>query len=642
MKKIYLTVSIYLFIFGFIKAQTQIGSDIDGEELDRLGRSVSISADGNLVAIGAPLSNGFFDLKSGKLKMYRFNGVQWVQEGSAIEGADIQHLLGSSVSISADGQRVAVGAFGGVNVGYVQIYEWNGADWTPMGDKIEGLFDEDGTGGAVSLSADGLTVALGGNQIDGNGSSAGHARAFRWSGSDWGQIGSTLNGEADGDGYGSAVSLSADGERLAVGGERNNNFTGHVRVFDFNGSNWNQVGSDLDGENLNNFFGESIALSADGNRLAVGASGHEDKGQVKMFEWNGGSWVQLGNDMNGNSSDDRIGNSVTLNAAGTRLASGAIFSESNAGKTSIFDWIGGAWVQAGNDIIGEAANNFSGAAISFSSEGTSLIIGADNNQDGGFDAGHARVFEVPLPTVPHDKPCDAFTLPTDGTVQSGFSNVGATVDTGEGAIVPVDENCETSWCEYDVNEVNNSIWFKFSAPPSGQVEISTCDLADFDTQIALYAVGSCNDYSTYTLIAANDDGPATCSTEFDSWMYASGLDSGQEYYILVDGWYGESGEFGISVTESIVNSTQEDIANKASNFDLFPNPNNGKFWITMTNLTVDSQLKIHDFTGKLIHTKAILQGNENTPIEIENLIPGTYTITLISGNSTLIETMVVR
>lgn len=148
----------------------------------------------------------------------------------------------------------------------------------------------------------------------------------------------------------------------------------------------------------------------------------------------------------------------------------------------------------------------------------------------------------------NDDVANAIELPVDGEVKSGYTNAYATVRDGEQNIRPVpvkDQDCTTGWCD---EQVDNSVWYKFVTPVDGKVNISTCDLADFDTQLALYSATNVSDFSTFTLKAANDAGPADCSTYFDSYLPVTGLTAGQTYYIMVDGFDGDNGAFSISLT----------------------------------------------------------------------------------------------
>ena len=94
----------------------QIGADIDGEAgNDYSGWSVSLSADGTTVAIGARWNDGN-GADSGHVRIYERSGNTWNQVGADIDGEAASDNSGWSVSLSADGTTVAIGASG--NGGY--------------------------------------------------------------------------------------------------------------------------------------------------------------------------------------------------------------------------------------------------------------------------------------------------------------------------------------------------------------------------------------------------------------------------------------------------------------------------------------------------------------------------------------------
>ncbi|MDA0972819.1 MAG: DUF4397 domain-containing protein, partial [Bacteroidetes bacterium] len=148
----------------------------------------------------------------------------------------------------------------------------------------------------------------------------------------------------------------------------------------------------------------------------------------------------------------------------------------------------------------------------------------------------------------NDDACNAIALNPDGTVNS-YTNVGATVQAGEAAIAPPQTGCATQdgWCGAE-SGIDASVWFTFTAINTS-AEISTCyDGGSVDTQIAVYSATDCTDFGSLTLLGANDDG-AGCPG-FSSLLEVSGLAIGQTYWILVDGYNSEEGEFGISVLQS--------------------------------------------------------------------------------------------
>ena len=400
---------ILLFLYSACFAQTQLGLDIDGEAIfDRSGSSVSISADGNRVAIGAPMNNGSA-FSSGHVRVYDWNGTTWVQAGNDIDGEAEGDQSGTSVSLSADGNRLAIGApFNAGNgfwAGHVRVYNWNGIAWIQAGNDIDAEAPGDLFGWPVSLSDNGNRLAIGGSNNDGSGMNAGHVRIFEWNGTNWVQIGSDINGEAPGDQSGARVTLSADGNRVAIGATKNRGATGfsfnigHVRVYDWNGTNWIQAGTDIDGELPYDFSGISISLSDNGNRLAIGATFNDgtakDAGHVRVYDWNGAAWIQAGNDIDGEAEGDQFGRSVSLSSDGNVLAIGAFRNDgtdSDAGHVQVYNWDGTDWAQVGIDIDGEARNDGLGYSVSLSADGSRLAIGAYSNSGTATFAGHVRVY----------------------------------------------------------------------------------------------------------------------------------------------------------------------------------------------------------------------------------------------------------
>ncbi len=389
-----------------LHAQTQIGQDIDGErEDDKSGTSVSLSADGTILAIGA-IYNRVGGDAGGHVRVYQWNGTTWMKLGADIDGMEDERY-GNSVSLSANGKILAIGApnYGGFRTGKggVRVHQWDASTlaWVRLGADIEGEAADDDFGTSVSLSANGTKLAIGAFRNDGNGGDAGHVRVYQWNGTAmaWEQQGTDIDGEATGDASGYSVSLSADGTKLAIGAysnDDNGNRAGHVRVYQWNSTTmaWQQQGGDINGKGASDDFGKSVSLSADGNKLAIGSVGN----YVQVYQWNGTAmaWEQQGTDINGSNG---FGSAVSLSAGGTRLAIGAYYESSptgasEAGQVKVYQWNGTAWAQQGVDIYGEAAYDHSGTSVSLSADGSKLAIGAPDNDGTDDDAGHVRVYEA--------------------------------------------------------------------------------------------------------------------------------------------------------------------------------------------------------------------------------------------------------
>jgi hypothetical protein len=149
----------------------------------------------------------------------------------------------------------------------------------------------------------------------------------------------------------------------------------------------------------------------------------------------------------------------------------------------------------------------------------------------------------------NDSPCNAELIEVDGPAIVG-DNSDATADNDE--VVPPatgGNSCITGWCNDDI-AVQNSMWYSFVAPDNGAVVISTCNTGSvLDTQLALWMVGNCADYTTFNFLAANDDIEGGCTNGgiYSSGFSIDGLTPGATYYVQVDGWSGEAGPFAVSI-----------------------------------------------------------------------------------------------
>jgi surface protein len=319
-------------------AWVQVGADIDGEAADdKSGDSVSLSSDGSRVAIGAYNNDGGGS-NSGHVRIYDYNGSAWVQVGADIDGEAAGDRSGQEVSLSSDGSRLAIGAVNnggnGANSGHVRIFDYTPSgtsSWTQVGADIDGEATSDYSASSISLSSDGSRVAIGAEANDGNGSNSGHVRIYDYNGTAWVQVGEDIDGEAAGDQTGSSVSLSSDGSRVAIGAyanDGNGSNSGHVRIFDYNGSAWVQVGADIDGEQTGDYSGMSSVISSDGSRVAIGAQFNNNgngisSGHVRIYTLSPGESYQYAWDVdNGNNSAPSDG-TYRATIAGADLAGNA-------------------------------------------------------------------------------------------------------------------------------------------------------------------------------------------------------------------------------------------------------------------------------------------------------------------------------
>ena len=339
---------------------TQVGDDLNGEAaVDRFGYSVNINSDGSIIAIGAPSNNGNGN-ESGQVRVYKNNSGTWTQIGSDINGEAEYDFSGSSVSLSSDGSIVAIGA----PYHYNSLYAYEGA---------------------------------------------GNVRVFKNVSGTWTQIGEGIDGEAKDENFGSSVSLSADGSIVAIGAPGNDGDNvdeddidhGVVRVFKNNSGTWTQIGDEIVGDMAQGLFGSSVSLSSDGSIMATGAwesglSG-EESGKVQIFKNNSGTWTQIGN-INGEEANEWFGESVSLNSEGNIVAVGAQAANSEcstcmgSGQVRIYKNTDDTWTQIDTDITGEAAGDSFGV-VSINSDGSTVAIGAYHSDVNDIDSGQVKVYK---------------------------------------------------------------------------------------------------------------------------------------------------------------------------------------------------------------------------------------------------------
>jgi hypothetical protein len=250
------------------------------------GRPVAISHSANYVAVGI---DGWQTGGKSLVQIYTINdsgdGDGWKQVGSDIVGDGGFGEFGNTVCISADGDIVAV-----ADRSKFRVFENIGGgsgDWTQMG----GTEADSHSAGVkrIALSSDGKTIAASGDGI----------RVYRFDEGTkkWVQLGNTI--EADNTDYQyynlDRVALSGDGLTLATGTDNADSadawehVVGYVRVYRLLDGQWRKIGERIDGAKSSEAFGSSLSLTADGSRLAVAAPGNEEYsatvGVVRVYDY---------------------------------------------------------------------------------------------------------------------------------------------------------------------------------------------------------------------------------------------------------------------------------------------------------------------------------------------------------------------
>jgi len=325
---------------------------------------------------------------------------QFLQQGPKLVVTDNvgNAQLGSSVSISADGNTAIVGGKSDSNgAGAAWIWTRNGGVWT-QGPKLVGSDTSgpySGLGGGVAISADGNTAIVGGwNDIG--------TWVFTRSGNDWTQQGTKLiptsvPGFGPFAGQGSSVAISADGNTAIIGGplDDNTNFSGAAWIWTRNGGVWTQQGSKLFGSSAVGRFvmqGTSVSISADGNTAIIGGYGDNNyAGAAWIWTKSEGVWTQQGLKLvgsgavggtNGGNGTVGQGYSVSLSADGNTAIVGGLFDgvlpSNNTGAAWIWTRDGGVWTQQGPKLVGPggiSASTVQGFSVSLSADGNTALVG---------------------------------------------------------------------------------------------------------------------------------------------------------------------------------------------------------------------------------------------------------------------------
>ncbi|MFO8021412.1 MAG: T9SS type A sorting domain-containing protein [Perlabentimonas sp.] len=368
---------------------------------------------------------------------------EWIQVGNNVEGEASGDRNGYSVALTDDGMFMIIGApyndGSGLNAGHARVFQNSSGTWTQVGQNINGEGEGDNFGISVSISSDGSVIAVGARNNDDNGASAGHVRVYENQSGTWVQIGQDIDGEAAFDRSGASISLSSNGTVIAVGAHGNDDAAdnaGHVRVYENQSGTWTQIGQDIDGEAENDGFGESVSLSSDGSVVAIGGSYNDnsflDAGHVKVYENQSGTWTQIGQDIEGAAEEEYFGASVSLSSDGSILVAGAIGKNNYSGSVRIYENQSGTWTQIGQDIDGVGDYAEFGGSVSLSSDGSIVAIGAPYLDSKRSDAGLVSVYEnqsdtwtqvgqVILGAATGDEFGSAVSLSSDGSILAAGS-----------------------------------------------------------------------------------------------------------------------------------------------------------------------------------------------------------------------------
>lgn len=383
------------------------------------GSSVALSSDSNTAAIGGDFPHLVGE--TGAAWLFNRQNGKWTQQGPKVIGGDSLSMFGSAVALSGDGSTLIVGGYDDASgMGGAWVFARSNGVWKQQGPKLVGIGADrttldgntigSGLGGAVALSADGNTAAVGGHSDQ---QFMGAVWIFIRQTGVWSQQGPKLVGFDTAPGVafqGFSVALSADGNTLIVGGVNDDaGGIGAAWIFVRSGNVWSQQGPKLVGSEADMSSGQgwSVALSADGNTAIVGGFSLANGSRVPVaWVWTrqNGIWAQQGPKLVGTGIIGPSAPSVALSADGNIAIMGGGDDNNHAGAAWSFIRDNGVWTQLGSKLVVNSSHYF-GTSVALSADGRTALVGAPYSlTEQSSDKGGAWIFALTnRPAVPPSK-----------------------------------------------------------------------------------------------------------------------------------------------------------------------------------------------------------------------------------------------
>ena len=435
------------------------------------------------------------------------------------------------------------------------------------------------------------------------------------------QIGQTLTQFELGDSFGASVSMNNDGTRLLTSAARHNtsgvNSSGRVDVYEFDGSNWVQLGQTLTGGTPVEIgqFGRGLDMSGSGNRIAIGNTNSESK----VYELNAGSqqWEQMGADLEFPGNPDSRLRRFRFSADENTLVVGG----SNAGDDSVyvFQWDGSNWTAVGNPLEIPARDEI---AVSADAQTIANVYRVSNAETGiniyRFD-GTDWTLEFNREFTPNVFVSDGMDLSANGNrlVMSYW-----------------DENAETGTFETYDRVAGN--W---------QASVTTFSIPfdSWNNALRLSDNGTIFIYGSGTEQSVGEQGGARVFEQIgNNWVLVNyfeydNYDESITGNVFITG-DGTKVAFGQAIPFDVGFVKVYDISDILSvdgldgeTFQLYPNPTTGRIHLNGSSFNEIRAVTVLDITGRIVQQ---LNSNEirTNSIEIEGP-SGTYLVNVLTANS---------
>lgn len=360
------------------------------------GRSVAITPAGKNLVAGSPFDNN----KMGAVTPFKYQTDGWHQDGHKLVGSNAigTSYQGNSVTVSANGNRIATGGTGdNDHMGAVWVYDRPDEN-SPFSEtaklvaaNVNGTQIYQGT--SVKFNDDGTILAVG---CSGDSADRGAVIMYKYNGTNWEEVDRLIGSGAIGQAMqGSSVDVSSNGDTIVVGAPDDENQKGGVYVFQrIAGTNtWKQQGPKLrcgDATEDQLEQGLSVSISGDGNTIAFGIPDDNKGGSICVFNRMSSQWIQQGSKLQATTPAGEteqpagLGYSVALSKNSKILLAGA--PGTNTGAAYLFRQNEDSkWAQEGTKIVGSNYDTLpmQGTRVALSDQGTTLAVAGNHNNNIG-------------------------------------------------------------------------------------------------------------------------------------------------------------------------------------------------------------------------------------------------------------------
>ncbi len=377
----------------------------DGKTQDSFG--TAIATNGNIMVVGAS-GNDDKAISAGAAYIFEHTPIGWLftKKLTASDAAADDHF---GISVAVDGTSVVVGANGsdvsGSDSGAVYIFERNEGGANNWGETQKLSANDGGIdeffGYSVDISGD--TIAVGAPLDDDKGLLSGSSYIFERKAGNWQQTQKlTASDGAIADSFGIALALNQD--KMVVGAwgdDDKGEGAGAAYIFERNGESWQQVEKLLASNGkADDSFGYSVDISK--GIVVVGSWGNDfsgtDSGLVYVFEQIQGNWKQTGK-LIANDTEEFDAFGISVAVSGNKIVVGA------SGKNDKGNYSGAGYVfvrAQGNSKNWQQIKRLvaaDGAARDFFSDpitisGNTIVAGASVDDDNGKDSGSVHIYKL--------------------------------------------------------------------------------------------------------------------------------------------------------------------------------------------------------------------------------------------------------